>query len=111
MSFPWDSQSNERCGCRLPVREKPRSLFRRIAGATGQWIRDLTGTGTGQLVVRNDDALGYLKPNCEGFAKVDTDGNVSIESPAIMEGVASGNPMGFGYVPFLELFQKENNYK
>ena len=107
MSFPWDQNLTEQCGCRLPVKKKPRSIFQRIAGATGQWIADLLGIGTGQLIVRNDDQLGYLKPNCEGFAKVDTDGNVSIETPSIMEGVASGNPLGFGYLPFLELFQKE----
>lgn len=106
-SFPWDSNTQNDCGCRPTPRKRQHSLFRRIAGATGQWIRDLTGAGSGQLVVRNDDALGYLKPNCEGFVKLDTDGDVSIETPSAMEGVASGNPMGFGYVPFLELFQKE----
>lgn len=108
MSFPWNSPpSDNQCGCRIPVRQKSRSLFRRITGATGQWISDLLGAGTGQLVVRNEDSLGYLKPNCEGYVKLDTDGNASVGSPAVIEGIASGNPTGFGYVPFLELFQKE----
>jgi hypothetical protein len=104
--FPWNQSSPENCGCKLPIKPKSRSIFKRIASATGQWITDLLGVTTGQIIVRDGSTLGYYKPNCEGLVKVDTDGNASVGNVESLEGPAIGNPLGFGFLPYLELFDK-----